>query len=85
MAKLGIPSKHYDPEANFDAKLDLAINQIKTRCPTEWEQVLGYIRSLCLVWEVDPSKTDVITSEWHKKAALTKLVRRLYGLEEINE
>jgi hypothetical protein len=84
MSRLAIEKKQYKFPADYDANLNKMIGELEQKCPEPWSFVLSYIRSLCLPWEIDPQNEELVKSEWHKKAVLTKLVKRLNGLEEIN-
>lgn len=83
MSRLAIEKKQYQYPADYDAKLNKMIDELEQKCSEPWKFVLSYISSLCLPWEVDASQEELIKAEWHKKAVLTKLVKRLNGLEEI--
>lgn len=83
MQRLAIDKKQYQMPAEYDANLNKSLQELEQKCPESWRKVLDYIRSLCLPWEIDPQNEELVKSEWHKKAVLTKLVKRLNGLEEI--
>ena len=83
MSRLAIEKKQYQVVPDYDTKLNKMVSELEQKCPEPWNFVLSYISSLCLPWEIDPLQEELIKAEWQKKAVLTKLVKRLNGLEEI--
>lgn len=71
--------------SKFDDDLNDAVDNIKHRYPEDWEVVMSYLRSLALPVDIDPDREELVKYRYHTKAMVTKIVRRLSGLEEIGD
>jgi hypothetical protein len=71
--------------SKFDGDLNEAIENIKYRYPDDWEVIMSYLRSLALPVDIDPDREELVKYHYHTKAMVTKIVRRLSGLEEIGD
>ena len=68
-------------QSDFDTELNKAIELLKRGLPHEWGVILGYLRSMALPMEMNPEMTESVTAEYHKKAYVVKIVKRLNGLD----
>lgn len=70
-------------QSNQDLRLDQSIAEIKLKCPEAWEMILSYVRSLSIPFETANYDPNAVTAEYHKRAYLVKVIRRLDGFEAI--
>lgn len=68
---------------DFDNSLNQAIQNIKERCPKDWDMILGYIASLALLHPIGPENVETVAATYHQKVAFTQIVKRFQGLEEV--
>ena len=71
--------------SKFDTDLNRAVLKIKDKSPEEWDNVMAYLRSLALPIDIDPERIELVKYHYHTKAMVTKIVKRLSGLEEIGD
>ncbi len=71
--------------SRFDSDLNKSVFKIKDKFPEDWEIIMSYLRSLALPIDIDPDRQELVKYHYHTKAMVTKIVKRLSGLEEIGE
>lgn len=71
--------------SKFDENLNESVNEIRKTLPGHWERIMSYLRSLALPTDVDPNSVEMVKYHYHTKSFITKVVKRLSGLEEIGE
>jgi hypothetical protein len=71
--------------SKFDQDLNRSVDRLREKLPNDWEIVMGYLRSLALPTDIDPSAIEMVKYHYHTKSFITRVVKRLSGLEEIGE
>jgi hypothetical protein len=66
----------------FDAKLNNAIISIKNRCPDDYQTILDYFRLLMWPYDINPSDEEDVKAAYHKIAVVSKIIKRLGGVEK---
>lgn len=71
--------------SKFDENLNESVKEIRKTLPGHWDRIMSYLRSLALPIDVDPSNVELVKYHYHTKSFITRVVKRLSGLEEIGE
>lgn len=86
MSRLAFKRKDFDDKprgGDFDTDLNIAISSLKKADIKSWEKIMGYLRSLVIPYEVSPELSKMAEIEYHKKAAIAKIIKRFQSFEEI--
>jgi len=81
--RLSLPKESYHNynESEFDKELSESVQTLMRTCPHEWETVLQYLRTMAIPLTISADRKDEVTAEFHRKAYVTSIVKRLIGLE----